>query len=105
MLVSDEQILQAQKVLAATTGIFAEPASAAAVAGLAELRRAGTIDSAGRTVVLITGHGLKDIDAAMRDIPMPPSVQPNLQAIAAALESVRELHLEGTPHCPQAALD
>ena len=87
VLVSDEQILRAQKLLAATTGIFAEPAAAAAVAGLAELRRAGTINPAGRTVVLITGHGLKDIDAAMRDIRLPPSVEPNLEAVEAALET------------------
>ncbi len=63
--VSDAQIMQAQRDLAASDGVFVEPASAAGVAGLVALASAGRI-SRGRTItVTVTGHGLKDIDAAL----------------------------------------
>ena len=63
--VTDEQILTAQRELAAHDGVFVEPASAAGVAGLlAEASRATSY--AGRPVVVtVTGHGLKDIDTAL----------------------------------------
>jgi threonine synthase len=66
--VSDEQILAAQRQLAARDGVFVEPASAAGVAGLlAEMEaEPGSVRYAGkRLVVTITGHGLKDIDTAL----------------------------------------
>jgi threonine synthase len=63
--VSDEEILDAQRRLAATEGVFVEPASAAGVAGLLRDAVAGA-ELAGRTVVVtVTGHGLKDIDTAL----------------------------------------
>jgi threonine synthase len=63
--VSDEEILRAQRQLAAAEGIFVEPGSAAGVAGLLRDAAAGT-GLAGRTVVVtVTGHGLKDIDTAL----------------------------------------
>jgi threonine synthase len=63
--VSDEQILSAQRELAARDGVFVEPASAAGIAGLLADLAAG--DSyAGRTVVVtVTGHGLKDTATAL----------------------------------------
>jgi threonine synthase len=63
--VSDDQILAAQRELAANDGVFVEPASAAGIAGL--LADVAMGDSyAGRTVVVtVTGHGLKDIATAM----------------------------------------
>jgi threonine synthase len=63
--VSDEQILAAQRDLAAHDGVFVEPASAAGVAGL--LQALGSGESlAGRTVVVtVTGHGLKDTATAL----------------------------------------
>ncbi len=63
--VTDEEILQAQRRLAASEGIFVEPGSAASVAGLLKDVAAG-VDFRGRTmVVTVTGHGLKDIDTAL----------------------------------------
>ncbi len=97
VLVSDEQILRAQKLLAETTGIFAEPAAAAAVAALEELARDKTLEPAGRIVVLITGHGLKDIDPVLRQIPTPPSVEPNLEQVEAALHDTRAMSLKSQP--------
>jgi threonine synthase len=64
--VTDEQILEAQRGLAANDGVFVEPASAAGVAGLLkDLAGAGTSYAGRRVVVTVTGHGLKDIDTAL----------------------------------------
>lgn len=63
--VSDEEILEAIATLARKTGVFAEPAGAAAFAGLVTLSRSG--DLAGkRAVVMVTASGLKDVVAAKR---------------------------------------
>jgi len=64
--VTDAEILEAQKTLARTTGVFAEPAAAASVAGLVKIR--DSVGARERVVALVTGHGLKDIDAAMKGI-------------------------------------
>jgi threonine synthase len=63
--VSDEQILAAQRALAASDGVFVEPASAAGVAGLLAETAEGTPYAGKRIVVTVTGHGLKDIDTAL----------------------------------------
>jgi threonine synthase len=63
--VSDEEILGAEKELARLTGVFAEPSGAAAYAGLKHLLERGKIDRDQRTVLLITGSGLKSIDAVV----------------------------------------
>ena len=63
--VTDDQILAAQRRLAAEDGVFVEPASAAGVAGLLQDVESG-VSFAGKTVVItVTGHGLKDIDTAL----------------------------------------
>ncbi len=61
--VSDEEILSAQKALARLTGVFAEPSGAASYAGLLRLLDQGKIDRDERVVLLVTGSGLKSIDA------------------------------------------
>ena len=63
--VSDEEILIAEKELARLTGVFAEPSGAAAYAGLIRLLNEGRIERDGRTVLLVTGSGLKSIDAVV----------------------------------------
>src|SRR4051812_43160664 len=63
--VSDEQILAAQRALAARDGVFVEPASAAGVAGLLAEAAEGTSYTGKTMVVTVTGHGLKDIDTAL----------------------------------------
>ena len=66
-MVSDDEIIAAYRALAAEEGIFVEPASAASVAGLLKLAAGGPIDLAGsRVVCVLTGHGLKDPDTAVR---------------------------------------
>jgi threonine synthase len=69
--VSDEQILDAYRLLAAREGVFCEPASAASVAGiLAHGLPTAEGDAPGETVVcVLTGHGLKDPDTALGKAP------------------------------------
>ena len=63
--VTDQQILSAQRELAAREGVFVEPASAAGVAGLLATKAAGRLDGGLTVVVTVTGNGLKDIDTAL----------------------------------------
>ena len=63
--VTDDEILSAQRQLAATEGVFVEPASAAGVAGLLLEAQEGVRYDGQRIVVTVTGHGLKDIDTAL----------------------------------------
>ena len=63
--VTDEQILAAQRELAARDGVFVEPASAAGVAGLLLEAAEGVRYAGQQVVVTVTGHGLKDIDTAL----------------------------------------
>ena len=63
--VSDEQILDAQRQLAARDGVFVEPASAAGIAGLLQDLGAGESYEGRTVVVTVTGHGLKDTDTAL----------------------------------------
>ena len=64
--VPDEAILAAIPLLARQSGVFAEPAGAAAYAGAKAALDSGVLSPADRIVVLVTGSGLKDIRSAMR---------------------------------------
>ncbi len=68
-MVSDAEIMDTQKLLATKAGVFGEPASAASVAGLIKLSRQGWDFSKKRIACVITGTGLKDTDAALKDAP------------------------------------
>jgi threonine synthase len=63
--VTDEQILDAQRLLSATEGVFVEPASAASVAGLLQCHRQGELDPGQLVVCTVTGNGLKDTETAL----------------------------------------
>lgn len=90
--VKDEDILAAIPWLAKTTGVFAEPAAAAPLAGLQLARETGLAAPYDSAVILVTGNGLKDVDATMKAcalgansaLTIPPdlsAVQHNLPAI------------------------
>lgn len=66
--VSDETILESLQSLGSEEGVFAEPASAAAVAGIQRARAAGTIDAGEAVVAVITGNGLKDTATAAESL-------------------------------------
>ena len=72
--VTDEEILGAYRDLARLEGVFCEPASAAAVAGVRKVVRDGRIDPSGTIVCVLTGHGLKDpATAAAQAEPVLPA--------------------------------
>jgi len=85
-MVSDQEILAAQRKLARQAGIFGEPASAASFAGLLKMRREGADFGGARIVCIITGNGLKDTDTALKNSP-PEMLElpPELDAIERAL--------------------
>ncbi len=81
--VTDKEILSAYHLLAAQTGVFVEPASAASVAGIIKLASSGYFKEhqGKRVVCTVTGHGLKDPKTAMHDLPAPvvvPAVRENI---------------------------
>jgi len=84
-MVSDDEILSAQKLAATKTGVFGEPASAASVAGLIKLSRKGTDFSQKRVVCIITGTGLKDTDTALKNAPPFPKLPADIAAVEQAL--------------------
>jgi threonine synthase len=63
--VTDDEILEAYKLLASAEGVFAEPASCASVAGVIKLSRRGFFKRGQRVVCILTGNGLKDPDTAI----------------------------------------
>jgi threonine synthase len=83
--VSDEEIVAAIPTLAQGCGVFAEPAAAAAYAGLVKAVEHGLVAPAERVVVLSTGSGLKDIGTAIRSVGEPTVVAPRLEAVRRAL--------------------
>ena len=85
MKVSDEQIIKAISRLARETGVFAEPAAAAAYAGFVSAYEKGAINPDDRALVMLTGNGLKDVDTARRAVSEPIRVRPVLDELIARL--------------------
>ena len=75
--VTDDEILDAYKLLASREGIFAEPASCASIAGLRKQLASGEIKQGSKIVCVLTGNGLKDPNTAMDTITVKPTVLPN----------------------------
>lgn len=85
LAVSDVEILGAIPTIAQATGVFCEPAAAAAYAGLVKAVDKGAVSAGERTVLLLTGSGLKDVGSAMKTVAEPPVVAPSLDAVREAL--------------------
>jgi threonine synthase len=79
--VTDEEILEALVQLARTTGIFSEPAAAAAYAGILKYEETGMIPTGSKNVVLLTGSGLKDLGAVQSTINTPEPVGSDFSSI------------------------
>ncbi len=79
--VSDEEILAAIPILAQGVGVFAEPAAAAAYAGLVRAVEQGLVSAADRVVVLATGSGLKDVASAMKAVGQARLIAPDLKEV------------------------
>lgn len=80
--VTDEEILDAYRLMSTKVGVFCEPASAAGVAGIIKFR--GELPE-GSIVCTVTGHGLKDPDTAVSHIELPSSVDATIEDVVAAL--------------------
>ncbi|MFH1339076.1 MAG: threonine synthase [Candidatus Omnitrophota bacterium] len=88
-MVSDKEIIDAYKLLAEKEGVFVEPASAASVAGLLKLAGKGYFErESGKTkkrftriVCILTGHGLKDPERAIKSVKKPKIVAANVKAV------------------------
>lgn len=76
--VSDEAILEASRRLSLNTGLFAEPAAAAAFAGFLEYLDNERLISGTVNIVLSTGSGLKDLQAVQKMISLPDAIEPSL---------------------------
>jgi threonine synthase len=83
--VTDEEILDAQSLLAREEGVFCEPASAAGIAGLLKLAREGR-GPEGVAVSVLTGHGLKDPDVILSRTDLPDPVSATFEALADSME-------------------
>jgi threonine synthase len=84
--VTDIEILSAQIRLANSEGLFAEPASAAPLALLFRLVRDGKIDKGSTVVVVLTGSGLKDPDAALKNVEPPIELDGDARTLAKVLK-------------------
>jgi len=84
--VTDTEILSAQVRLAGSEGLFCEPASAAPLALLFRLVQEGRIDKEATTVVVLTGSGLKDPDAALKNVEPPIELEGDARTLAKVLK-------------------
>ena len=91
-MVTDDEIRAAYKLVAATEGVFAEPASAASIAGLIKIAPMGYFDDKKpvhgerlRAVCVLTGHGLKDPDSAVKAAEEPLTVEADEDAVLEAI--------------------
>ncbi|KLI13718.1 threonine synthase [Brachyspira hyodysenteriae] len=83
--VTDDEILEAYKMLTTEEGVFAEPASAASLAGIIKSRKAGKINKGDTVVSVLTGNGLKDPDNAIKICNEPIKVDNNIEEIRKAI--------------------
>lgn len=81
--VSDDEIVDAMKILPGQAAVFAEPAGATGMAGLARMVREKTIDLDETVVVVVTGNGLKDVESAVRAGGQPTFIEPTTEALKA----------------------
>ncbi len=79
--VSDKEIISAYKLLASKEGVFVEPASASSIAGLIKLSKRKYFKKGSKIVCILTGHGLKDPDRAIKSVKEPKIVKADLKAV------------------------
>jgi threonine synthase len=84
-MVTDPEILAAYRLIAAG-GVFAEPASAASVAGMLKYGATGSLKPGSVVVCTLTGHGLKDPDTALKNLSNTIVVEPDLNKVLKILE-------------------
>jgi threonine synthase len=83
--VTDDEVIEGIRLLARTEGIFAETAGGVTIATLAKLAAAGIVRSDERVVALVTGHGLKTVEALRDSVGPTAVIGPTLEAFDQAL--------------------
>ena len=83
--VPDEEILECIELLARTEGVFAETAGGVTIASLRQMIARGTLDPEQSTVAIISGHGLKTLDAIVDVATVSSTISPSLEAAEEAL--------------------
>lgn len=92
MAASDLEIIEGIKLLAKTEGIFTETAGGVVVAALKKLVERGEIDKDEKTVIYITGNGLKTQDVLVDYVPTPVKIKPDLKEFDELLASKKLIH-------------
>ena len=90
--VTDDEILEAMRILGRWAGVFAEPAGAAGTAGVKKAIEEGLIPSDASVVSVVTGNGLKDVNNAIRAAGEPLKVEPDMKALLKAFEEIGDPH-------------
>ncbi|SHY06301.1 threonine synthase [Mycobacteroides abscessus subsp. abscessus] len=86
LAVTDEEILNAYRLVASSEGVFVEPASVASIAGLLKSVADGWVAKGSTVVCTVTGNGLKDPDNALSGMPEVTPIPVQASAVAEALE-------------------
>lgn len=89
VIVSDEEILDAMRLLGRTQGIFGEPAGVTGTAGIKKALELGLIDPDSTVVSVVTGNGLKDVQSGIRAAGEPMLVPPDMDALLSAFAQRR----------------
>jgi len=84
--ISDNEILKASKILSEETGLFAEPAAAAAFAAMLKYTEMSKIQAGSNNVVLLTGSGLKDLRSVQSIINIPEAIESNIENLSKLLQ-------------------
>lgn len=87
--VTDEEILEAYRAIASREGIFAEPGSAASIAGVYKMKREGYFKGGETVVCVLTGHGLKDPNIAITTVNSEPLVVSDTES--AVMDAIAKL--------------
>jgi len=89
IIVSDEEIIEASETLAKNTGIFSEPAGAAAMAGMLKFMKQHPLEIMESMLVVSTGAGLKDTKTPLANICLPDPIRPNLSDLNKFIEEFK----------------
>ncbi len=83
---TDDEIIEGIRLLARTEGIFAETAGGVTIATLAKLAAEGVVRGDERVVALVTGHGLKTVEALSGTVGPTVTIPPTLEAFDGAVD-------------------
>jgi len=86
LCVSDNEIIEASKILSKNTGIFSEPAATAAFAGMLKYKNNNQFEKTSKNLVLLTGSGLKDLKSVAPLVHIPTAISANIDAVCKLLE-------------------